>query len=86
MRRAQLAELKRPSAAYPNYGLGVGISASGCAGIAYGHNGGGEGFETNVLVAGDGSRVAVPLLNGRTADDHGDDVAFKAMNRLYCAA
>ena len=36
--------------------------------------------------AGDGSRVAVLLLNGRTADDHGDDVAFKAMNRLYCAA
>jgi D-alanyl-D-alanine carboxypeptidase len=83
---AQLAELKKPSAAYPNYGLGTGISPSGCAGIAYGHNGGGDGFETNVLVAGDGSRVAVLLVNGRTADNHGDDIAVNATNRLYCAA
>lgn len=73
----ELAELKEPSASYPNYGLGTGVNATGCAGIAYGHNGGGDGFETNVYVAGDGSRVAVLLLNGRTADDHGDDIAFK---------
>jgi D-alanyl-D-alanine carboxypeptidase len=83
---ARLAELEEPSAANPNYGLGTGVDATGCAGIAYGHNGGGDGFETNVYVAGDGSRVAVLLLNGRTADGHGDDVALRAMNRLYCAA
>ena len=83
---AQLADLKAPSSASPNYGLGTCIGASGCAGIVYGHNGGGDGFETNVSVAGHGSCVAVLLLNGRTADDRGDDVAFKAMNRLYCAA
>ena len=82
---AQLAELKRPSSV-TRYGLGTGIDDSGCAGTVYGHNGGGDGFETNVFVSGDGRRVAVLLLNGRTADDHGDAVAFQAMRRLYCAA
>ena len=82
---AQLAALKQPSA-YSNYGLGTGIDKSGCAGITYGHNGGGDGFETNVFVSGNGDRVAVLLLNGRTADTSGDAIAFKAMNKLYCAA
>ena len=82
---AQLAALKKPSA-YSNYGLGTGIDKSGCAGITYGHNGGGDGFETNVFVSGNGDRVAVLLLNGRTADTSGDAIAFKAMNKLYCAA
>ena len=82
---AQLAALKKPSA-YSNYGLGTGVDKSGCAGTAYGHNGGGDGFETNVFVSGNGDRVAVLLLNGRTADNSGDAVAFMAMNKLYCAA
>jgi NAD(P)H-hydrate repair Nnr-like enzyme with NAD(P)H-hydrate epimerase domain len=64
----------------------VGLSDSGCAGIGYGHNGGGDGFETNVFVSGDGWRVAVLLLNGRTAGGRGDMVAQDAMRRLYCAA
>ena len=64
----------------------MGVNDSGCAGPAYGHNGGGDGFETNVFVSGDGRRVTVILLNGRTADDHGDNVATDAMLRLYCAA
>jgi D-alanyl-D-alanine carboxypeptidase len=81
----QLAALKRPSD-FSNYGLGTGIDESGCAGTVYGHNGGGSGYETNVFVSGDGNRVAVLLLNGRTADSHGDEVAFEAMRRLYCAA
>ncbi len=79
-----LAELKAPSA-FMAYGLGTGINASGCAGTVYGHNGGGFGYETNVFVSGDGRRVAVLLLNGRTADNHGDTEAFAAMSRLYCA-
>jgi D-alanyl-D-alanine carboxypeptidase len=82
---AQLAALKKPSG-LSNYGLGTGIDRSGCAGIAYGHNGGGDGFETNVFVSGNGDRVAVLLLNGRTRDNHGDAIAFAAMRRLYCAA
>ena len=82
---AQIAALKKPSA-QSNYGLGTGVDKSGCAGTAYGHNGGGDGFETNVFVSGNGDRVAVLLLNGRTADNSGDAVAFRAMNQLYCAA
>jgi D-alanyl-D-alanine carboxypeptidase len=80
-----LQALKRPPS-FSSYALGIGVDDSGCAGTAYGHNGGGDGFETNVFVSGDGSRVAVLLLNGRTADGHGDLVAYEAMRSLYCAA
>jgi D-alanyl-D-alanine carboxypeptidase len=83
--RSSLAALKR-APSFSSYALGIGIDHSVCAGAVYGHNGGGEGFETNVFVSGDGSRVAVLLLNGRTADDHGDLVAYEAMRSLYCAA
>jgi D-alanyl-D-alanine carboxypeptidase len=82
---AELAALKKPSR-YSNYALGTGVDQTGCAGIAYGHNGGGDGFETNVFVSGNGDRVAVILLNGRTSDSSGDAVAFRAMSSLYCAA
>ena len=80
-----LAALKRPPS-FSSYALGIGVADSVCAGTAYGHNGGGDGFETNVFVSGDGNRVAVLLLNGRTDDDRGDPVAYEAMRRLYCAA
>ncbi|MGZ6709702.1 MAG: serine hydrolase domain-containing protein [Solirubrobacteraceae bacterium] len=82
---AQLAELKRPSSV-TRYGLGTAIEDSGCAGTVYGHNGGGDGFESNVYVSGDGRRVAVLLLNGRTVGGRGDAAAVAAMQRLYCAA
>jgi D-alanyl-D-alanine carboxypeptidase len=58
---------------------------TGCAGPAYGHSGGGAGFKTNVWVSGDGSRVAVLLLNGRR-DTRTDDQAGATMAKLYCAA
>ena len=80
-----LAALKRPPS-FSSYALGIGVDDSVCAGTAYGHNGGGDGFETNVFVSGDGNRVAVLLLNGRTDDDRGDLVGYEAMRRLYCAA
>ena len=57
---------------------------TGC-GIAYGHGGAGSGFKTNVWVSGDGSRVAVLLLNGR-GDDLADARANVALQELYCAA
>jgi D-alanyl-D-alanine carboxypeptidase len=80
---AQLAALEQTSA-HSTYALGVGLGASECAGVGYGHNGGGDGFETNVFVSSDGARVAVLLLNGRTADNHGDGVAEDAMKHLFC--
>ena len=64
----------------------MGLNSTGCVGIAFGHNGGGEGFETNVLVSPDGRRVAVLLLNGRTDDEIGDGIAVETVQRLYCAA
>jgi D-alanyl-D-alanine carboxypeptidase len=88
---AQLDEMKTPPA-FGNYGLGISIDrlgsggSTGCPAIGYGHNGGMEGFETNVYVSGDGTRVAVLLLNGRTWDDHGDTAAYTAMEFLFCAA
>ena len=81
----QLAALKTPSGD-SGYGLGTGVDARGCAGMVYGHNGGGDGFESNVYVSGDGRRVAVLLLNGRAPASGGDDRASSAMRAMYCAA
>ena len=52
----------------------------------YRHNGGGDGYETNVYVSGDGTRVAVLLLNGRKASSaSGDALALAALSELFCA-
>jgi D-alanyl-D-alanine carboxypeptidase len=59
--------------------------ATGCGGVAYGHSGASAAFKANVWVSGDGSRVAVLLLNGRR-DDATDARAGAALARLYCAA
>lgn len=59
---------------------------SGCAGMAYGWSGGGNGYKTDVWVNGDGTRVAVLLLNARLRTPNGDDVTRRAVQRLYCAA
>ncbi|HEY7197410.1 MAG TPA: serine hydrolase domain-containing protein [Gaiellaceae bacterium] len=68
--------------------LWLGGERTGCGGAAYGWSGGGNGFKTNVWVNRDGSRVAVLLLNGRTAgkeQSSGDGDAAGALARLYCA-
>ena len=82
-----LKALRTPSAVSGDYGLGIGVSDSGCLGPVYGHNGGSDGYETNVSVSGDGSRVAVLLLNGRKASStSGDATALAALREFYCAA
>lgn len=68
-----------------DYGLGTGIVDSVCAGTAYAHGGGGDAFTTHVVVSGDGRRVAVLLLNGRTPDGYGDELARGTARRLFCA-
>jgi D-alanyl-D-alanine carboxypeptidase len=82
---AELAALKTPSPHSP-YGLGTGIVDSGCAGAAYVHGGAGAAFTTSVIVSGDGDRVAVLLLNGRTPDGYSDELARGVVRRLFCAA
>ncbi len=81
----ELREMKTPFP-YTDYGLGTTVEPSGCAGIAYGHNGAGAAFTTSVYVSGDGRRVAVLLLNGHTTDAGSDIAAKAAMRRLFCAA
>jgi D-alanyl-D-alanine carboxypeptidase len=66
-------------------GFWQGGEATSCGGVAYGHSGASAAFKANVWVSGDGSRVAVFLLNGRR-DDVTDARAGAAMTRLYCAA
>jgi D-alanyl-D-alanine carboxypeptidase len=72
---AMLAAMKRDA-------FWSGGEETGC-GTAYGHSGAGPGFKTNVWVSGDGSRLAVLLLNGR-AGDFGDALAASALRDLYC--
>jgi D-alanyl-D-alanine carboxypeptidase len=59
---------------------------SGCGRGAYVGSGAGSAYKTNVVVNGDGSRIAVLLLNGRTANGRGDPTAAAAALGLYCAA
>jgi D-alanyl-D-alanine carboxypeptidase len=88
LKPAQLTALKTvtPAAAASPYGLGTGVDPSGCAGTAYGHNGGGLAFSSSVFVSEDGKRVAVLLLNGRATDNSSDLPVHAAMNELYCKA
>jgi D-alanyl-D-alanine carboxypeptidase len=82
---AQLAAMKTPASAIgSDYALGFVVEPSGCGGTVYQHNGGGAGFKTSVFVSGDGTRVAVLLLNGNTLDGRADTLAHAAADRLYC--
>ncbi len=82
---AQLAAMKTPDSAIgSDYALGLVVEPSGCGGTVYTHNGGGPGFKTSVFVSGDGTRVAVLLLNGNTPDSRADTAASAAAKRLYC--
>jgi D-alanyl-D-alanine carboxypeptidase len=79
------AMLTAPHEIGSTYALGLGEIETPC-GSAFGHNGGGAGFKTSVLVSRDGERVAVLLLNGNTRDGRADAVAFRAAERLFCSA
>jgi D-alanyl-D-alanine carboxypeptidase len=69
--------------------LWLGAATAPCAVSAYGWSGGGSGYKTDAWVDGDGTRVAVVLLNARhlgTDQPAGDQAAGDLMARLYCAA
>jgi D-alanyl-D-alanine carboxypeptidase len=90
LRPEQLMALETPYV-HGSYGLGIVTQQDGCPapGLAYGHNGGGDGYMSSVQVSPDGSRVAVVLVNGyattNAAQNHGSATAFNTMQRLYCA-
>jgi D-alanyl-D-alanine carboxypeptidase len=56
-----------------------------CGVTVYGHSGAGSAFKADVLTNGDGSSVAVLLLNGR-GDNTMDIRAGEAATQLFCAA
>lgn len=88
LRSSELEALKTPPAgAASTYALGFDVVPLACAGIAYTHGGAGAGFKTSVVVAGDGSRVAVLLANGnaRGAPAYYNAVDLAA-RELFCAA
>lgn len=79
-----LRQMFEGSSANTAYGLGTGIDAT-CDGTkAYAHGGGGASWASSVAVSGDGSHVAVILLNGRPTG-HDPDYAA-AVFSLLCAA
>jgi D-alanyl-D-alanine carboxypeptidase len=85
--RAELAVLERRGL------VDGGGRSTACAGRAHVGDGASESVKTNVLVARDGSRVAVLLLNGALlrADgsidlDRSDGAASAAALRLFCAS
>lgn len=67
-------------------GFWSGGDPTGCGGPAFGHGGAGDGFKSNAWVSGDGTRVAVVLLNGRREDGITDIRSGSLMATLYCTA
>jgi hypothetical protein len=63
-----------------------GGAESGCVRGVYEGSGAGNAYKTNVLVSGDGSRVAVLLRNGRTASGGDLEAAAAGALGLYRAA
>jgi D-alanyl-D-alanine carboxypeptidase len=80
---AMLKKLETPGPGY--YGFGIGVEPL-CGDTVYNHGGATSATMAEVGVNGDGSRVVVLLLNGRTWNSWGDDAPVEAMHTLYCAA
>jgi D-alanyl-D-alanine carboxypeptidase len=78
-----LHQIKTP--ALDSYALGTGVSTI-CGLRAFTHGGATTSYMAEVAVNGDGSRVAVLLVNGRTYNSWGDDLPVQALDQLFCAA
>jgi D-alanyl-D-alanine carboxypeptidase len=68
-----------------SYGLGTGVSTV-CGFRVYSHGGATTSYMAEVAVTGDGQRVAVLLVNGRTRNSWGDGLAAQALRSLFCRA
>ena len=87
---AELSMMRTPSAANPEYGLGIGVTTD-CYIPAYDHGGVSYSTTSAALVSEDGKRVAVVLLNGNTSEGRSfgtrsSDAALNAARQLFCAA
>lgn len=81
--RPMLSQLQ--TAGLGNYGFGTGVMPM-CGDTVYNHGGATRATMTQVAVDGDGSRVTVLLLNGRTWNSWGDNEPQQALQTLYCAS
>ena len=87
-----LTAIQTSSEANRNYGLGIEVARSTCAGIVYAHGGSSYATASAVIVSRDGDRVAVVLLNGNTLisgfrlDPRAGTAVRAAADRLFCAA
>ncbi len=68
-----------------NYGFGTGVGPM-CGDTVYEHGGATTATMAEVAVDGDGSRVVVLLLNGRTWNSWGDSQPEQALQTLYCSS
>jgi D-alanyl-D-alanine carboxypeptidase len=66
-------------------GFGTGV-ANMCGQTVYSHGGATLAYMAEVAVNGDGSRVAVLLVNGRTYNSWGDSKNEQALQQLFCRA
>jgi D-alanyl-D-alanine carboxypeptidase len=66
--------------------LWFGGEGTPCGDAAFGWSGGSSGFKTNVWVDANGTRVAVLLLNARSARPDGDGAAGATLAQVYCAS
>lgn len=80
---AMLKKLETSGPGY--YGFGIGVEPL-CGDTVYNHGGATHATMAEVAVNGDGSRVAVLLVNGRTWNSWGDDTPVEAVQSLYCAS
>jgi D-alanyl-D-alanine carboxypeptidase len=78
-----LRQLQTP--ALGNYGFGTGVMSM-CGDTVYQHGGATHATTAQAAVSGDGSRVVVLLLNGRTWNSWGDNAPMEALQTLYCAS
>lgn len=82
--RGQLLDYKE-LAGMKSQNLWLGGNATACGGRAFGWRGAGNGYKTAAWVSGNGTRVAVLLLNARHPP-FDDAVAAETLQMLYCNA
>jgi D-alanyl-D-alanine carboxypeptidase len=78
-----LHEIETPTLG--SYGLGTGVGTI-CGLPVFTHGGATTSYMAEVAVNGNGRRVAVLLVNGRTDSSWGDHLPEQALNDLFCAA
>ncbi len=78
-----LRQIEQPT--LQSYALGTGVGTI-CGVRAFTHGGATDSYMAEVAVNGDGTRVAVLLVNGRTYNSWADYLPVQVLHDLFCAA